>query len=429
MDLMDYRRKIIASSPHLMSASGAVATFSDGADLPLKSLIVDIEPVQSGTGDPSPTNIRPISGWTGCNIQRDGKNLLALPVVKFNEVDATIANCFFIKAGTYRISFDVSVTNRIGVRMLDLNGDIYSDPEHRPVNGWTYNSNTKSYYQGADSSQTHREVTLTIVQDCYIRIVSNLTGGGLTNVQLELGSTVTPYEPYKGRTIPINWQTEAGTVYGGKLDVLSGVMRVDRAMVTFDGSEGWAPQNGVFTLYLGDAANIYKAGTTSQQNIVIADRFKPNGIKYRDGCGDGNIIKVVGNNTQIACYSSVYSSVDAFKSSLDDNPMQIVYVLATTIEIQLDAHTVKSLLGANNIFANTGDTSVEYRADTTLYIQRLTEPDADMIADANIVSGQYFMVGNSLFKATANIASGSAVIVGTNCIRKSLSEALNQINA
>ena len=51
MDLMDYRRKIIANSPHLASASGAVVSFSDGADLPLKSLNVDIEPVQSGTGE------------------------------------------------------------------------------------------------------------------------------------------------------------------------------------------------------------------------------------------------------------------------------------------------------------------------------------------------------------------------------------------
>ena len=71
---------------------------------------------------------------------------------------------------------------------------------------------------------------------------------------------------------------------------------------------------------------------------------------------------------------------------------------------------------------------MEYRADTKLYIERLTEPDADMIADANIVSGQYFLVGNSLYLATSNIASGGQVIVGTNAIRKSLSEALNEIN-
>lgn len=54
MDLMDYRRKIIANSPHLKSASGAVATFSDGADLPLKSLNVDIEPVQDLHGYENP---------------------------------------------------------------------------------------------------------------------------------------------------------------------------------------------------------------------------------------------------------------------------------------------------------------------------------------------------------------------------------------
>ena len=76
------------------------------------------------------------------------------------------------------------------------------------------------------------------------------------------------------------------------------------------------------------------------------------------------------------------------------------------------------------------NTEVEYRADTKLFIERLTAPDsADMIADANITSGKYFMVGNTLYKATANIANGAQIIVGTNCIRKSLSEALNEINA
>lgn len=111
--------------------------------------------------------------------------------------------------------------------------------------------------------------------------------------------------------------------------------------------------------------------------------------------------------------------------------MELDFVIpyATPIEIQLSTNQINSLYGVNNLWADSGDTTAEYRADTTLYIQRLTEPDADMIADSNIVSGQYFMVGNNLYLATANIASGSAVIVGTNCIRKSLSEALNEINS
>lgn len=60
---------------------------------------------------------------------------------------------------------------------------------------------------------------------------------------------------------------------------------------------------------------------------------------------------------------------------------------------------------------------------------RQADPDADMIADSNIVSGQFFTSGNNLYKATANIASGTAIIVGKNAVRKPISEALNEVNA
>ena len=158
------------------------------------------------------------------------------------------------------------------------------------------------------------------------------------------------------------------TVYGGHLDVLSGVLTVDRANI--------ASYNGetLPSTWISDR-DAYASGTTPTTGA------------------------------------------------------QVVYQLATPLEIQLTPNQVNSLLGVNNIWADTGDTEAEYRADTTLYISRLTEPDTDMIADANIVSGQYFMVGNNLYKATANIASGASVIVGTNATRLSLAQALNEINA
>ena len=106
----------------------------------------------------------------------------------------------------------------------------------------------------------------------------------------------------------------------------------------------------------------------------------------------------------------------------------LCYELATPLTVQLTPHEVTALLGSNNVWADSGDSEVTYRADPTLYISRLTEPDADMIADANITSGQYFMVGNTLYKATANIASGATISPNVNCTRKSLSEALNELN-
>lgn len=48
--------------------TGEIATITDGTALLMTSLKVGIEPVQEGSGDPSPENIRPISGWTAANV-------------------------------------------------------------------------------------------------------------------------------------------------------------------------------------------------------------------------------------------------------------------------------------------------------------------------------------------------------------------------
>lgn len=85
-------------------------------------------PVQSGSGDPSPENIRPISGWNGVNAYRTGKNLLPCVMasstvgrytftvsengevmVKANSAGTGSSNTFLyghavIPAGTYKIN-------------------------------------------------------------------------------------------------------------------------------------------------------------------------------------------------------------------------------------------------------------------------------------------------------------------------------------
>lgn len=48
--------------------SGEVITFDTNLAAPLISLTLDIEPHQAGSGDPSPTNVRPITGYTGINV-------------------------------------------------------------------------------------------------------------------------------------------------------------------------------------------------------------------------------------------------------------------------------------------------------------------------------------------------------------------------
>ena len=51
------------------TASGEIASFDSVAVVPLTSAEVSLSPIQSGSGDPSPTNIRPISGHTGAELK------------------------------------------------------------------------------------------------------------------------------------------------------------------------------------------------------------------------------------------------------------------------------------------------------------------------------------------------------------------------
>lgn len=405
------------------TASGAVASFADGADdIPLKSLVVDINPVQDlSQGDPSPENICPISGWTGANVTRCGKNLFDKTAT---DTDNGYVNGKYIgsnggvsPSSSYNVSEYVAIKANTTYTLSGISGAnpslVFYDSEKQYISGIKYNQYESLTFVTPDNAE-------------YVRMTIPVANADV--FQLEVGSTATDYEPYNGQTIPIDWQTEAGTVYGGHLDVLSGVLTVDRAMVDM-GTLNWTYDAPVF--YTTDLVNSIKQPLVNTTPFLCSNyNAYPSASRatMKSTVPNGSFtITSSGNIKNVVVKDSSYTDAATFKTAMSG--VQLVYELATPITVQLTPHEVRSLLGQNNIFADTGDSSVEYRADTKMYIKRLTEPDADMIADSNIVSGQYFMVGNSLYLATANIASGSAVIEGTNCTHKSLSEALNEINS
>lgn len=246
-----------------------------------------------------------------------------------------------------------------------------------------------------------------------------------TTIQIESGSTATAHEPYTGRTIPISWQAEAGTVYGGKLDVLSGKLTVEMADVDL-GTLTWTYQTNYHCFNSSGIASMVKIPSSSNVNIgglcsAYVVRSVSQVILNDNGLG-------VSTSGTIGIIDTRFTEPTEFKTAVDG--VHYVYPLATPIEIQLDSHALNSLYGQNNIFADTGDSEVEYRADTKLYIEKLTQPgEDDMIADSAISEGKFFMIGNTLYRALANIASGATITVGTNAERVSLSDALNLVNA
>ena len=50
------------------TATGNPVSFETNVAKPLSECLVSFSPVQSGTGDPSPDNVRPITGFTGANV-------------------------------------------------------------------------------------------------------------------------------------------------------------------------------------------------------------------------------------------------------------------------------------------------------------------------------------------------------------------------
>ncbi len=220
------------------TASGDIASFPDGADgLPVKDLTVGIEPVQDTSGgDPSPTNICPISGWTGANVSRTGKNLIdpddiiaSANIDSDGKIAQTAGNSGYKLALVYvakGMLCTMSGSSDIS------NGCLYAFYTSKPeANDYSYN--------GQRTVQTNSR-TFTAPIDGWVAVRYKTDD---SSPQIEVGSTSSAYEPYVGTTLPISWQSSAGTVYGGTLDVTTGVLTVDRAMAEM-GSESWTKVDG-----------------------------------------------------------------------------------------------------------------------------------------------------------------------------------------
>ena len=79
------------------TVSGAIVALLNAEEAPLVNCLVDINAVQSGSGTPSPTNVRPISGFDTATIYVRGKNILNPTFttktengVTFENVDRTV---------------------------------------------------------------------------------------------------------------------------------------------------------------------------------------------------------------------------------------------------------------------------------------------------------------------------------------------------
>lgn len=413
------------------TTSGAIASFPDGADgVPVKDLKVSIVPVQSGTGDPAPDNIRPITGWTQANVNVSNGNLLTGMVSSSGgNVTVTVNNDGSIKLyGTCNSSSTIVLKSGVS-----LEGGTYALSCKVVGTGGSDNSSRFQVVSTGDSyiavtwneSDDHVSTATLVTASNYIirlRVISGTSYDCTLYPMLARGSQV----PNKFRppmipnvyTIPLN-----GTVYGGTLDVTTGVLTVTHKKSTI--SElgfAYSAVNTVRTPQLTDfkiqTDPICSAFKTVAWSVPLAD--SPDKC-IKAGTTSSVQDRLYIKDTQIGSDATTWLSTYGSES--------VVYELASPQTFALTPTQVTSLLGNNNLWADCGGSDVTYRADPRLYLEKLTNPDSDMIADANIASGSYFMVGNRLYLATSAISLGASIVPGTNCTATDLASALNAINA
>lgn len=439
------------------TASGSIVTIEDGADdVPVKSMTAQIEPIQAGSGDPSPSNVRAISGVTKTIVKRSRINLCG------GESLMADAKMYLINSTTYdednnTFRFAASAGNdNTGANCL-IRG--FMKVRFKPNTQYTFvltiacsstsGRNIRIYYTdgtydnipavGSGNANVKKTFVMVTTAGKTVSFLAKSNSGGYTTVYCdETGVfegvlTADDFVPYNGKTYSIEFPSEAGTVYGGELTVNedgTGTLTVDKEMVTIS-QITWS-RVSLGGHYVFRSNNLY--GTASQQgwcecyNVVTgvsASNVPDDCILLRSNSWD--------SNNRIAIRDDTYEDSTAFKNAMGS--YKIVREAKNPATYQLTASQVRTLLGLNNIWADTGDIAVEYHADPTIFVEEKTKAikqtiayiQDDFTAVQPYVVNDLVYVGDTLYIVTSAIAQGATMTPNTNCSETTLNAVIKSL--
>lgn len=339
-DIQKAKRKIIMNQPHVETLTGDVVSFTTDMKAPLKECKVSFMPVQEGSGDPSPDNVRNISGWASVEVLQSCRNL-------YGNTKGVIVP-IHIPANT---KWTASSSGSATVVVYDNNKN--------QIDNWAL-TNT-------DELTGRRYKTLSRSYDIYY---VNITGSNASNTQFEVGD-LTDYEAVT--TTPISWQSDYGTIYGGYVDLVSGELVATHLAFVMDGTNytvstaGAVNSNNMAMAYsrmgYSDGLSTLPLGKNNTFLYACNKYLTPHdGGQTTDTegiyCGTGRpYVRVVVNSDNLSDVSSASAIVNSINEWLQTNPIQICYELETPITYQLTPQQLITLKGQNNLWADTNGTT------------------------------------------------------------------------
>ena len=163
-------------------------------------------------------------------------------------------------------------------------------------------------------------------------------------------------------TYAVSFGTEAGTVYGGTVDAAKGILTIDTAFDTFDETRSWSKgtNSGGYARYYRYMPQM--AYGADRQDILGCNWMNPapNGATAQ-AATPPETITANRPSAQIYLKTSVADTVDEFKEYLKDHPLQVVYRLANPIVYKINTVPIRTLIGENNVWTDTGsDNTIKY---------------------------------------------------------------------
>lgn len=326
-----------------------IASYKTQLKAPIRSLKVAITAKQSGSGTPAPDNIRPINGVSECNVVRCGVNVW----------DEETLNGYYSGSNGVFVPTSGQLCSKNFIKVLP-NTTYYYKHISTTAECIFYDKNGNFLSKVTDRGNK----TFTTPANCYnMHIDLGSTYGSTYNhdISINYPSTDTDYHAYNGNTYTIQL---GDTYYGGSLDVTNGLLTVDRGIVDM-GSLNWV-YDSTYNRFNTTYSQI-KASPAARTAKIMCSVLNP--------ITDGRPVSQVPDNsiyqgTSYSISAHDHRFTDATLFTNDVTGQKIVYPLKTPITVQLTPTQVEQLLGANNVFADTGDVEELIYTDRQVYYGR-----------------------------------------------------------
>lgn len=359
------------------SKSGNPIVVNDGIPgLKLYDMKVSFVPKQAGTGDPSPTNIRPITGWDGVKLYKGNENFLPKPdalidgwTSTVSGVTATFNNGYFDVVGTSSPSEGSNWAN-----VVSFNTAYAMDPIILPPGTYVMPQGLNICLR--QNRQTSNKASAFVLNSnaelmgFYISIYKETTVNYHIPLVLVLGTErPTEYIEHVYESIPISWLPEAGTVYGGKLDVTTGVLTVTHAVASasksifgasFSPGIGYRQTSARYDLCLSGTDWNKARQTQIMSNGKIANPYSE--TTYGDYIGVVYQIEPTETKATLRISEALYQTLG------DEDIVSISYELKTPYTVQLTAFQIELLIGTNIIWTDADTAEIAYPVDTKKYV-------------------------------------------------------------